>query len=253
MRTVALEPSTEHRRKDSDKRLIAGVIERYGEPEERMAANYRRYVREYPLVGEALRSMAAEGRPALIHCVNGKDRTGVLCATLLRATGADEDAIMEDYLRVNTDHADLIAEEAARLDTGMTDHERAILMSFLEARPAYLRAYFDEIDRLYGSFDTYLREGCISPTRHQPPRPGGLERAGNACALKTTAQSSNWHFRFARANASSTSLLVIRRVPKRGRTGISRQSAPQLASRDAKAGSNWHLPRAHAARRSDKD
>lgn len=32
MRTVALEPSTEHRRKDSDKRLIAGVIERYGVP-----------------------------------------------------------------------------------------------------------------------------------------------------------------------------------------------------------------------------
>ncbi|MEE0582808.1 MAG: tyrosine-protein phosphatase, partial [Adlercreutzia sp.] len=120
MRTVALEPSTEHRRKDSDKRLIAGVIERYGEPEERMCANYRRYVREYPLVGQALRSMAAEGRPALIHCVNGKDRTGVLCATLLRATGADEDAIMEDYLRVNTDHADLIAEEAAHLDGGMT-------------------------------------------------------------------------------------------------------------------------------------
>lgn len=159
MRTVALEPSTEHRRKDSDKRLVAGVIERYGEPEERMCANYRRYVREYPLVGQALRSMAAERRPALIHCVNGKDRTGVLCATLLRATGADEDAIMEDYLRVNTDHADLIAEEAARLDGGMTDHERAILMSFLEARPAYLRAYFDEIDRLYGSFAAYLREG----------------------------------------------------------------------------------------------
>ena len=159
MRTVALEPSTEHRRKDSDKRLIAGVIERYGEPEERMCANYRRYVREYPLVGQALRSMAAEGRPALIHCVNGKDRTGVLCATLLRATGADEDAIMEDYLRVNADHADLIAEEAAHLDGGMTDHERAILLSFLEARPAYLRAYFDEIDRLYGSFATYLREG----------------------------------------------------------------------------------------------
>ena len=84
--------------------------------------------------------------------VNGKDRTGVLCAKLLRATGAAEAAIMEDYLRVNADHADLIAEEAAHLDGGMTDHERAILLSFLEARPAYLRAYFDEIDRLYGSF-----------------------------------------------------------------------------------------------------
>ena len=32
-------------------------------------------------------------------------------------------------------------------------------MSFLEARPAYLRAYFDEIDRLYGSFAAYAREG----------------------------------------------------------------------------------------------
>ena len=38
MRTVALEPSTGASPHDSDKRLIAGVIERYGEPEERMGA-----------------------------------------------------------------------------------------------------------------------------------------------------------------------------------------------------------------------
>lgn len=159
MKTVALTPATEARRKDADKRLVAGNIGKYGKPEERMAANYRRYVREYPLLGQALRSMAAEGRPALIHCVNGKDRTGVLCATLLRVAGAGEDAILEDYLRVNVDHADLIAEEAERLGAGMTAHERACLMSFLEARPAYLRAFFDEIDRTYGDFATYTREG----------------------------------------------------------------------------------------------
>ena len=85
---------------------------------------------------------------------------------------------MEDYLRVNADHADLIAEEAAHLDGGMTDHERAILLSFLEARPAYLRAYFDEIDRLYGSFAAYLREGLhLDPrSNREPSRPGGRER-----------------------------------------------------------------------------
>ncbi len=138
---------------------MAGVIGKYGAPEERMSANYRRYVSEYPLVGQALRSMAAEGKPALIHCANGKDRTGVLCATLLRVAGADEDAIIEDYLRVNEDHADLIAAEASRLDAGMTDYEHACLLSFLEARPAYLAAYFDEIDRRYGDFPTYVREG----------------------------------------------------------------------------------------------
>ncbi len=159
MKTIALTPAAETRRKDADKRLVAGVIGKYGAPEERMSANYRRYVSEYPLVGQALRSMAAEGKPALIHCANGKDRTGVLCATLLRVAGADEDAIMEDYLRVNEDHADLIAAEASRLDAGMTDYEHACLLSFLEARPAYLAAYFDEIDRRYGDFSTYVREG----------------------------------------------------------------------------------------------
>ncbi len=159
MKTIALTPAAETRRKDADKRLVAGVIGKYGAPEERMSANYRRYVSEYPLVGQALRSLAAEQKPALIHCVNGKDRTGVLCATLLRVTGADEDTVMEDYLRVNEDHADLIAEEASRLDAGMTTYERACLLSFLEARPAYLRAYFDEIDHLYGDFSAYLRDG----------------------------------------------------------------------------------------------
>ena len=75
---------------------------------------------------------------------------------------------MEDYLRVNADHADLIAEEAAHLDGGMTDHERAILLSFLEARPAYLRAYFDEIDRLYGKMcirDRYWSECRVAGAR----------------------------------------------------------------------------------------
>lgn len=159
VKTVALTPSEEGRRKDAQRRLVAGVIEKYGQPEERMRQNYRRYVREYPLVGQALRSMAAEGRPALIHCANGKDRTGILCATLLRVAGAPYDEIMADYLQVNEDHADLIAAEAEQLAAGMTVHERACLMSFLEARPSYLDAYFDEIDRTYGSFDAYAKAG----------------------------------------------------------------------------------------------
>lgn len=158
-KTIALEPAEERRKKDADKRLVAGVIGAYGAPEERMCENYRRYVREYPLIGQALRSMAAEGTPALAHCVNGKDRTGVLCAVLLKAAQFDDSAVMEDYLRVNQDHADLIAEEAERLGVGMTARERAILMSFLEARPAYLAAFFDEAAQVYGSFEGYVRRG----------------------------------------------------------------------------------------------
>lgn len=157
-KTIALEPSTEHRRKDARSRLVAGVIGEYGKPEERMLRNYRRYAREYPLIGRALRSIAAEGAPALVHCVNGKDRTGVLCAVLMRASGMHPDDAMADYLATNDVNAARIAQEERQLGEGMTDGERAILRSFLEARPSYLQAFFDEVDGVYGSFDRYVGE-----------------------------------------------------------------------------------------------
>ena len=156
---VALEPSTEHRRKDAQSRLVAGVIGEYGKPEERMRHNYRRYAREYPLIGTALRSMAAEHAPALVHCVNGKDRTVVLCAVLLRASGVHSDDVMNDYLATNDVNAARIAQEAEQLGRGMTDGERAVLLSFLEARPSYLQSFFDEVETIYGSFDRYVGEG----------------------------------------------------------------------------------------------
>lgn len=155
--TVALEPS-EWRRKNADKRLIAGVIGEYGEPEQRMRANYRRYVQEYPLIGTALRSMAQKGTPALVHCVNGKDRTGVICAVIQLLAGVHMDDILADYVAYNQLNADLIQAEADRLGVGMTAAERAILMSFLEARPAYLQAFFDEVDNCFGTFDAYAAE-----------------------------------------------------------------------------------------------
>lgn len=45
------------------------------------------------------------------------------------------------------------------MSVGMTLYEEQILRSFLEARPVYLRAFFDEVDRAYGSFGAYVSGG----------------------------------------------------------------------------------------------
>ena len=159
VKMVAVAPSTERRSSDAGRRLAAGVIGAYGAPEERMCANYRRYVREYPLIGMVLRSLATEGTTALVHCKNGKDRTGVLCAVLLKLAGFSDEALMDDYLLTNAVNAQRTAEDMERMGVGMTAYEREILRSFLEARPSYLTAFFDEIDTVYGSFERYVGEG----------------------------------------------------------------------------------------------
>ncbi len=41
------------------------------------------------------------GRPLLVHCAAGKDRTGILAALVLLALGVDEETVMEDYLLTN--------------------------------------------------------------------------------------------------------------------------------------------------------
>lgn len=47
--------------------------------------------------------------PVLVHCVAGKDRTGLACALLLAAVGVDEDEIIGDYVLTT-------ATRASRLD-----------------------------------------------------------------------------------------------------------------------------------------
>lgn len=95
---------------------------------------------------------------ALVHCVNGKDRTGVLCATALRIAGFSDKFIAADYLLANDVNAARIAEEEAQFGQGMTAEEHAILMSFPEARPSYLAAFSDEAEAQYGSFEGFVEK-----------------------------------------------------------------------------------------------
>jgi protein-tyrosine phosphatase len=49
--------------------------------------------------GELFARLADRGRlPAVIHCLGGKDRTGLTVALLLTALGVPREIVLDDYL-----------------------------------------------------------------------------------------------------------------------------------------------------------
>lgn len=53
------------------------------------------------IFGDVFRQLL-DGKPLLIHCAAGKDRTGILAALILSAIGVDRQQVMEDYMLTNT-------------------------------------------------------------------------------------------------------------------------------------------------------
>jgi protein-tyrosine phosphatase len=97
--------------------------------------------------------------PLLFHCSAGKDRTGWLAVILLTALGVDEAEIRADYLRTNdlTESRQEVLLRAMRARQPSLDIES--VRPVLQVRPDYLDAAYDEVNRVYGSFDRYLRNG----------------------------------------------------------------------------------------------
>ncbi|MEU1689521.1 tyrosine-protein phosphatase [Micromonospora sp. NPDC005707] len=128
-----------------------------------MAAIYRWFVTGESAregFGTALR-LAADGAnlPLLFHCSAGKDRTGWLSVVLLTALGVDEPVIRADYLRHNELTESLREVLLAAMTRRRPDLDPAVARPLLEVRPEYLDAAYDEVRRVHGTFDAYLRDG----------------------------------------------------------------------------------------------
>ena len=94
--------------------------------------------------------------PVLFHCSAGKDRTGVLSAVILTALGIDKETIYQDYLLTN--EKPLYYKKMA---LEMDEESRVIFLDYFQAKKEYLDASFDEINKIYGSFDKFLLENCL--------------------------------------------------------------------------------------------
>ncbi|KXJ93150.1 tyrosine/serine protein phosphatase [Microdochium bolleyi] len=92
-------------------------------------------------VAEALRAFSSPGAlPILVHCTQGKDRTGLIVALVLLVLGTPLEAISHDYLLSN---AGLEAEKEQRLKEiqaiGLTPEWGECPPDFIDKMDAYLR------------------------------------------------------------------------------------------------------------------
>lgn len=96
----------------------------------------------------------------LWHCTLGKDRCGwgsVLVETVL---GVSKEDIIEDYLYTNECLKDELVKyfEKKNITPSMIK-QNSLMTAVVEARTEYIMAAFDEVEKLYGSMDAYLKDG----------------------------------------------------------------------------------------------
>lgn len=112
--------------------------------------------------GQALTAVADATGPVVIHCMGGKDRTGLVAALLLRLAGVALDEIGRDYAM---SAPNLAVTLEGWLDSAPSERERR-RREKLSQTPARAMAHvIAEIERRYGSAEEYLAAAGVAADR----------------------------------------------------------------------------------------
>lgn len=110
--------------------------------------------------GQALAAIADAEGAVVIHCMGGKDRTGLVAALLLRLAGVGLDEIGRDY---SLSGPNLAPSRAEWFENAPTEAERRRRRK-LSATPASAMArVIEEIERRYGGVEGYLEGAGLRP------------------------------------------------------------------------------------------
>jgi len=112
-------------------------------------------------VAASIRAVArAREGGVVVHCVGGKDRTGLLTALLLHLAGVDVEQIAADYA---LSEERLRPREEAFLAKAETEAERDEIRRFSRTPAATIVGVLEELERRYGSVEGYLTAAGVEP------------------------------------------------------------------------------------------
>ena len=105
--------------------------------------------------------LAAPAGPTLLHCVAGKDRTGLACALTHHVLGVHPDDAMADYLLTNAaiDVDERVRVNGAALrDRYGAEMDDGAVRALISVAPEYLGTALAAIRERHGTVDAYLGE-----------------------------------------------------------------------------------------------
>ena len=152
-------------REREEKMMRSDVLRRVAYESGHPGEGYRQYAldfaREY---GVLFRQLAAGEVPLLEYCGSGKDRSGVFAALLLTALGVPRETVIADYLLTTSylTEPERISSTSADVQAilGLSEPlDRHTLEALMTTRREKLVSTFDDITRVYGSFEQYVRQG----------------------------------------------------------------------------------------------
>lgn len=109
-----------------------------------------------PVFGRVFSELSSAEAPALIHCVGGKDRTGMTCALLLRALGVSRRDVLDDYELTSSCHTQETLDAVVVL-FAHSGIPRDAALGMLSTPRWVMAAVLDVIDRDHGGIEAYLR------------------------------------------------------------------------------------------------
>ena len=111
-------------------------------------------------VAKAFREVArAPDGAVVIHCVGGKDRTGLLSAFLLHLAGVSDEEIAADYA---LSEARLLPRHEGWFAAAESEEELERLRRIAQCPHDAMLGVFEELRRRYGSIEEYLRSAGVS-------------------------------------------------------------------------------------------